>query len=85
MALVWLHWPANLDSFCTNPEILGEKRTKSGRVGGWGAGRQAGGYNSGSGCLALRVCQALCHWLLVLCAEVGGAWHYLGVGLVSAL
>ena len=18
---VWLHWPANLDSFCTNPEV----------------------------------------------------------------
>ena len=26
-----------------------------------------------------------CQWLLVLCAEVGGAWHYLGVGRVSAL
>ena len=26
---------ANLDSFCTNPEILGEKRGKCGRVGEW--------------------------------------------------
>ena len=21
LALVWLHWPANLYSFCTNPEV----------------------------------------------------------------
>ena len=27
-----------LDSLCTNPEILGEKRAKTGWVGGWGAG-----------------------------------------------
>ena len=46
--IVWLHYPAILDSFCTNPEILGEKRAKSGRVGG----------NSGWGRLALHVFQA---------------------------
>ena len=21
---MWLNWPANLETFCTNPEILGE-------------------------------------------------------------
>ena len=31
---MWLHHPANSDSFCTNPEIPSEKRTKYGRVGG---------------------------------------------------
>ena len=28
-------------SFCTNPEIPGEKRAKTGRVDGWGAGGRA--------------------------------------------
>ena len=34
-AFAWLHRLTNLDSFCTNPDIPGEKRAKSGRVGGW--------------------------------------------------
>ena len=82
---MWLHWPANLDSFVTNPEILSEKRAKSGRVGRW----EAAGWAIRVVAVLLftffRQIQAMYQWLLVLCAEVGGAWHYLGVGLVSAL
>ena len=80
-ALVWLHYPANSDSFCTNPEILGEKSAKTGWVGGWGGG-------------AIRLLavlpsvfssqmQALSQGLWVLCAEMGVAWHILGAGEVS--
>ena len=34
-ALVLIDWPTNLDTFCANPEILGEKCAKSGRERGW--------------------------------------------------
>ena len=35
-ALLWLHWPTNFDSYCAYPEIPGEKRANSDRVGdGW--------------------------------------------------
>ena len=58
-ALVWLHWQANFDSYCINPDILGEKRAKSGRVGGcMGVGGWVG--NSGRGSLAVHVFQGKC-------------------------
>ena len=70
-ALVCLHRPANLDSFCTNPEILGEKRVKSGRVSGWGVGGWAIRLLAVLLSVFFRQIQALYQWLLVLCAEVG--------------
>ena len=57
---------ANLDSFCTNPEILVEKCTKSSRTGGWGVGGQ---LRLGLSWF-VRQKQALNHGLWVLCAEM---------------
>ena len=76
--LVWLHLPANSDSFTPNPEILGEKRAKSGWVGGWEVGLLAV-------LLSVFFSQMEAHsqGLWVLCAEMGVAWHILGAGEVS--
>ena len=83
-ALVWFHWPANLDSFCTNPEIPGEKRAKTGWVGGC----RAGGWEIRPLVAVLLSVffsqkQALSQGLWVLCAEMGVAWCILGAGEVS--
>ena len=75
---MWLHWPANLDSFCTNLEILGEKRAKTGWVGGWEIRPLAVLLSVFSSQM-----QALSQGLWVLCAEMGVAWHILGAGEVS--
>ena len=48
LALEWLHWPTNLDSFCTNPEILGEKAANL--VGREGEGRVGGEFGLGLPC-----------------------------------
>ena len=75
-ALAWLHWPTNLDRFCTNPDIPGEKRTKTDSVGGWVIQLVAALlFAFFSQMQALSQC--------VLCAEMGVAWHILGVGEVS--
>ena len=79
-ALVWLHYPANLDSFCTNPEILGEKRAKTGWVGGREIRLLAVLLSVFSSQM-----QALSQGLWVLCAEMGVAWHILGAREVSEL
>ena len=77
LALVWLHYPANLD-VCTNPEILGEKRAKTGWVGGREIRLLAVLLSVFSSQM-----QALSQGLWVLCAEMGVAWHILGAGEVS--
>ena len=82
-ALVWLHYPANLDSFCTNPEILGEKRAKTGWVGGWGAGGREIRLLAVLLSVFSSQMQALSQGLWVLCSEMGVAWHILGAGEVS--
>ena len=68
---------------CTNPEIPGEKRAKTGRVGGWGAGGGAIRLVAVLLSVFSSQMQALSQGLWVLCAEMGVAWHILGVGEVS--
>ena len=71
-ALVWLHYPANSDSFCTNPEILGEKSAKTGWVGGWGVGGWEIRLLAVLPSVFSSQMQALSQGLWVLCAEMGG-------------
>ena len=57
---------------------MGEKRAKTGWVGGWEIRLLAVLLSVFSSQM-----QALRQRLLVLCAEMGVAWHILGVGEVS--
>ena len=82
-ALVWLHYPTNLHSFCTNPEILGEKRAKTGWLGGWGVGGREIRLLAVLLSVFSSQMQAHSQGLWFLCAEIGVAWHILGVGEVS--
>ena len=75
--------PANLDSFCTNPEILGKKCAKSGRVGEWGAGGWAICVATALRFAFYRRMQALSKGLWIICAEMHVALHILGMGEVS--
>ena len=60
-----------------------EKRGIAGRVGGWGADGLAIRVGAVLLSVFVRRMQALSLGLWVLCAEMGVAWHILGVGRVS--
>ena len=65
------------------PEIPSEKRAKSGRVCGWGAGGREVGLLAVLLSMFFSRMQPLSQGLWVLCAEMGVAWRILGVGQVS--
>ena len=70
-------------SFCSTPEIPGEKRTKTGRVGGWGAGGWAIRLVAALLSMFFSRMQALSQGLWVLCVEMGVDWCIVGAGEVS--
>ena len=65
------------------PEIQGEKRAKTGWLGGWGAGVREIRLLAVLLSVFSSQMQVLSHGLWVLCAEMGVAWHILGAGEVS--
>ena len=80
---MWLHYPANSDSFFPNPEIPGEKCGKSGWEGGWGVGGREIRLLAVLLSVFCSQMQVLSQGLWVLCAEMGVAWHILGAGEFS--
>ena len=61
----------------------GEKRAKTGRVGGWGAGGREIRLVAVLLSVFFSQMQAPSQGLWVLCAKMGVAWCILGVGEVS--
>ena len=66
-----------------DPEILGEKRAKTGWMGGWGVGGREIRLLAVLLSVFSTQMQVLSQGLWVLCAEMGVAWHILVAGEVS--